>query len=167
MRRSWQHRLEGLRGNLPRLIWGGTLATCAILAGYVLWLVSGNYQQTVERAKERTRNSVQLVEQHTARTFDTIELLIRTVAAETSSRDPDASARVQALVSANARTLPYLRGVSVIDQGSGAVLFRFPGSGDPAPPIEQSAYLASQDPARGRLLLDAPLRDESGRWLLG
>ncbi|HEV2605886.1 MAG TPA: diguanylate cyclase [Microvirga sp.] len=147
------------------VVLGVALASCVLLA----LAIAATWQagdQVMAAARARTQSMVYTLNQHTARTMDSVDMLLRAVAKELGPDPQDAVKRssVTALLAELTRNQSYVRAIQVLERDTGAAIFEF----IPGRDIDLGAAAADQAPrSEGGLHIGKPVQDASGTtWLV-
>jgi len=147
------------------VVLGVALASCVLLA----LAIAATWQagdQVMAAARARTQSMVYTLNQHTARTMDSVDMLLRAVAKELGPDPQDAVKRssVTALLAELTRNQSYVRAIQVLERDTGAAIFEFVPGRD----IDLGAVAADQAPrSEGGLHIGKPVQDASGTmWLV-
>lgn len=95
-----------------------------VTAGILLWQARA---AALSSAEKTTRNLVGMLTQHTERTFDSVDMLLKVVARELGPKpeDPIRKSELSAKIAQFAQDLPHIMSVRLLDPNSSAPLFEF------------------------------------------
>jgi hypothetical protein len=106
------------------VVLGVAVASSVLLALAIAATWQAGYQ-VMAAARARTQSMVHTLNQHTVRTMDSVDMLLRAVAKELGPDPQDAVKRssVTALLAELTRNQPYVRAIHVLERETGAAIF--------------------------------------------
>ena len=113
--------------SLRLVVRSATLIVCLGLIAIAATLLWQARERSLNLAESTTRNLVGMLTQHTERTFDSVDLLLKIVARELGPRpdDPVKRSDLAANLAKLAQDLPHVMSVRMLDPDDGEPLFEF------------------------------------------
>jgi diguanylate cyclase (GGDEF)-like protein len=113
--------------SLRLIVRTATVVVCIGLVAIAATLLSQARERSLKLAESTTRNLVGMLTQHTERTFDSVDMLLKIVARELGPRpeDPVKRSDLSANLAKLAQDLPHVMSVRMLDPDDGEPLFEF------------------------------------------
>jgi hypothetical protein len=113
--------------SLGGLVWIAVSLACLGLVGSASWAAWNAYERTIERATANAQNLTRVLKQHTERTIDSVDMMLRVLAHELGpdTADPVRRSSTSAILAYVVRGLPHLLALRVVEPQRGAILFDF------------------------------------------
>jgi diguanylate cyclase (GGDEF)-like protein len=147
----------------------GTAVVSLVFLAFLGWIALQTHHRAIAEAHASVRSIALLLEEHTGRTVETIDILLELgLRASERHRDEEDRARVRELLATLVAESAYVRRLTVIDLKTGRTLDKHNGSPDMVEPIEEEAFdIHAGNPAL-TLHIGRPYRDASDNgWVVG
>jgi diguanylate cyclase (GGDEF)-like protein/PAS domain S-box-containing protein len=155
---------------LHLLVWLGIGLSSLGLLGSAGWAVWQAYQRSTEAAMASTQNFVRVLKQHTERTIESVDMLLKIVARELGPDSADALKRSQTLegLAYLTQDVPHVLSLRLLDGKSSDPLFEFVRTRSVGAEADRDALEAHASAKYLGLYVGRPLRDPaSGAWVVG
>jgi diguanylate cyclase (GGDEF)-like protein len=155
---------------LIRKIWLGIALACLGLIGSAGWSSWTAYKRASADAAVNTQNLVRILKQHTERTFESVDMLLKIVARELAPNAADPVKRSWATggMAYLTQDVPHVMSVRLLDGRSAQPLFEFVSTRAVGDDADREAVAAHAQARYLGLHVSKPVRDpSSGAWYIG
>jgi diguanylate cyclase (GGDEF)-like protein/PAS domain S-box-containing protein len=155
---------------LTFLVWLGIALCSAGLTGFAGWATWQAYQRSTEGAVATTQNLVRVLKQHTERTVESVDMLLKIVARELGPDSADPVKRSLAMdeLAYLTQDVPHVLSLRLLDSKSTEPLFEFVRTHPVGQLADRDAQQAHASARFLGLYVGRPFRDTaSGAWVVG
>jgi diguanylate cyclase (GGDEF)-like protein/PAS domain S-box-containing protein len=152
------------------MIWLGIALSCLGLVGSASWSSWSAYERAAEDAATNTQNLVRILKQHTERTFESVDMLLKVVARELGpdSADPVKRSWATEGMAYLTQDVPHVMALRLLDGHTAQPLFEFVSTRAVGDAADRDAVAAHANARYLGLHISKPVRDPvSGSWHVG
>jgi diguanylate cyclase (GGDEF)-like protein len=161
-------RKGGAPLSLSRFVWIGTAVACAGFVAVAAWMADQSRTRTLQEAAASVQNLALILEKHTSRTVDGVDVLLRLVLNEGSSGRLEGAVLSQRAVDDLLWELPHIVALSLLDAGTGEPVQSFGEVHGALGAVNLDARLVHDGGADRGLHIGRPVYDRRrGSWVLG